>query len=210
MEVVETSLEQALGKTSEGLAAVPPASEALAATRRKSRARGFNAGVLLGPEGEVIGGGDAPEPEGAKEFFRWLESRGCTGLETVQLRLGGGVALRATAQRVNSGEVIFSVPRTAWLTAPEEDPASVDALIWRLLTERWRNDSSEFAPFIRHLVSKKMSAHPIFWDEEEIQWLRPSREAFQLVGEQRRLAEERVGRLLARAKSEAATLVPAT
>ncbi|CAE7497069.1 Ech1, partial [Symbiodinium natans] len=46
------------------------------------------------PNGEQ----DAPEPEGAKELYQWMEAKGCTGLDDVQLLLGGGVALRRKSQ----------------------------------------------------------------------------------------------------------------
>ncbi|CAL1169596.1 unnamed protein product [Cladocopium goreaui] len=166
------------------------------------RKRVFDKDVLQSPSGEILSDGDAPEPEGAKELYDWMRDRGCTGLADVQLLLGGGVALRRKCQcgQVKEGQELFSIPKAAWLVA-DQDPCSVEALAWKLLRELWEEDSS-FAPFVNHLHRQDLSSHPIFWEEDEVAWLRPSLEGFESVVQLRARSEERVARLLARVAAE--------
>lgn len=177
----------------------------------KGKGFGYDPNVLRGPNGEILSNGDAPEPEGAAEFFDWLRSRGCEGLESVQLLLGGGLALRASAQMVDVQQVLVEIPHTCFLTPKEgQDMTSLEELAWRLLLESWAGDASEFAPLIRRLRKRDLSTHPNFWDEEELEWLKASAEAYAEVQAGRGRAEARVARLLSRATSPgSAALVPA-
>ena len=168
------------------------------------RKRVFDPDVLRSPSGEILSDGDAPEPEGAKEFYEWMRERGCTGLEDVQLLLGGGVALRRKCQcgPVNEGKELFSIPCDAWLVPDKaEDSSSLEALAFRLLRELWKEESS-FAPFVNYLRRQDLSSHPIFWEDEEVEWLRPSPEGFESVMQLRVRTEERVARLMARVAAE--------
>eukprot|EP00930_Biecheleria_cincta_P074814 TRINITY_DN62026_c0_g1_i1.p1 TRINITY_DN62026_c0_g1~~TRINITY_DN62026_c0_g1_i1.p1 ORF type:complete len:777 (-),score=143.63 TRINITY_DN62026_c0_g1_i1:47-2356(-) len=167
--------------------------------------------ILRGPDGKILGGGDAPEPEGAEEFYRWLADRGCRGIEDFQLILGGGVALRRSCTRgvLAAGEEILFIPRSAWITAPETAQcSSAEALAWRLLNERWAGDASPYAPFVKQLLQSNFSAHPIMWEDEEVKWLKSSVECFELVNQVRATAQERVARLLARAAAAAPATAP--
>ncbi|CAE8600263.1 unnamed protein product [Polarella glacialis] len=149
--------------------------------------RGFDPRVLRGLKGEILSSGGAPEPEGATEYFRWLATKGCTGLDSVQLLapqhpgskvqllMGGGMALRggATAE--------LSRTLAAWLTAfAGEDQASVEALAWRVLLESWAGAASPYAP--QSLVAVLV--------------LKSSPEGYELVQEQQTLAGQRVAKLL--------------
>ncbi|CAJ1332122.1 unnamed protein product, partial [Effrenium voratum] len=99
--------------------------------------RVFDPSVLRGPKGEILSDGEAPRPEGAEEFFSWLRDRGSSGLDHVQLLLGGGVAMRRKARAMDSGQELLAVPRDAWITPEAEaDQSSLEALAWRLLRER--------------------------------------------------------------------------
>lgn len=167
------------------------------------RKRVFDPDVLRSPSGEILSDGDAPQPEGAQELFNWMEDRGCTGLQDVQLLLGGGVALRRKCQcgPLKEGQEIFCIPKDAWLMP--EAGSGLEALAWRLLREVWAEEESSFAPFVRHLRGQDMSSHPIFWEEDEVEWLRPSLEGYELVKPLRARTEERLARLLARVAAEA-------
>ncbi|CAJ1450733.1 unnamed protein product [Effrenium voratum] len=167
------------------------------------RERVFDPSVLRGPKGEILSDGEAPRPEGAEEFFSWLRDRGSSGLDHVQLLLGGGVAMRRKARAMDSGQELLAVPRDAWITPEvEADQSSLEALAWRLLRERSLGEDSSFAPFVQHLCRQDLSAHPIFWEDDEVDWVRPSPEAFELVCNLQAQTKERQARLLARAAAE--------
>lgn len=196
--------------SSAGLATKEKAAKPSLAKRKSQKGKGFSPrDVLRDSKGNIIGGGDGPEAEGAKEFFAWLTGRGCLGLDSVMLRSGGGVTLRASAGTVPKNGQFFTVPRTAWLEATEQEGEEAEeALAWRLLQEVWRGPDSEYEPFVRQLQRKDVSAHPIMWTEKEVEWIAVSPEGFEAVNEQRATAEKRVGSLLQRARSAPEGEVP--
>lgn len=208
--VAVASSEQVMGGVTTGPPDTRPVDDELFMSMpvKKKKTKGFQSGVLLDQEGNAIGGGDAPQPTGADEFFGWLINHGCTGLERVQLKLGGGVALRSTSKTCAKGEMLVTIPREAWLTTEEdEDPESVEALAWRFLVEVWAGPESKYAPFVQQLKRTDLSAHPIMWAVDELEWIRVSPEGYEAVLSQRVLAEERVEKLVARTRKEAGMAV---
>eukprot|EP00931_Biecheleriopsis_adriatica_P121046 TRINITY_DN96126_c0_g1_i1.p1 TRINITY_DN96126_c0_g1~~TRINITY_DN96126_c0_g1_i1.p1 ORF type:complete len:830 (-),score=187.22 TRINITY_DN96126_c0_g1_i1:77-2518(-) len=196
---------QAAGSSRSLLRSESSSSAAAPVLFHDGKKRGFDPSVIRGPDGQILGGGDAPEPEGAAEFFEWLRDRGCTGLEDVQLLLGGGAALRKRCEcgRVKREQDLFSIPRAAWLL-PEENAGGclTEALAWRLLTECWAEEASAFAPFVRQLRRRDMAEHPINWEDDEVEWLKESAEAYEAAKSIRVLNQQRAARLLARTLAE--------
>jgi len=105
--------------------------------------------------------------EAAQLYFRWMGDYDVLGLENIQLRKGGGV------QTVDGPlENVFGVPKVLWLSV--EDMDGHTELAKRLLEELWAGPQGDYAPFVQWLRRRDMSTHPLLWEDEEVDWLRPS------------------------------------
>lgn len=109
------------------------------------------------------------------ELRRWMQSKGCKGLELVRLRTDGRLGVWLRSEKVESGREILVVPRDCCISVSEPEDGSdqdiEEALAWQLLQERWKGQNSQYAPYVEFLWRQDQSQHPLFWGQEELGWL---------------------------------------
>eukprot|EP00930_Biecheleria_cincta_P105947 TRINITY_DN9907_c0_g1_i1.p1 TRINITY_DN9907_c0_g1~~TRINITY_DN9907_c0_g1_i1.p1 ORF type:complete len:720 (-),score=163.01 TRINITY_DN9907_c0_g1_i1:351-2510(-) len=143
------------------------------------------------------------EEEDEPELRRWMQSKGCKGLELVRLRTDGKLGVWLRSEEVAKERDFLVVPRDCWISVPEpEDDSDQDieeALAWKLLQERWRGQDSQYAPYVEFLWCQDLSQHPLFWSREELAWLTACPAAQNAVVSSQDTMERRAQKLEARA-----------
>lgn len=172
----------------------------------KLMALGFGAAdhqTSAGPPSQTT---TAEMEEDEPELRRWMQSRGCKGLELVRLRTDGrpGLWLRSE-EEVTSGRDFLVVPRDCWISVPEPEDGSdqdlEESLAWKLLQERWSGQDSQYAPYVEFLWRQDLRHHPLFWGQEELAWLTACAAAQSAVFSSQEKMERRAQKLEARARA---------